>query len=249
MIWFSCVQCGRRHQRPEEAAGTLVFCECGYGNRVPWESTAPEEPPPPPPRRRPAEAYPAEEDPPRRRPAEAHPGEEELPPRTRRRRGESDDYRRRDRSRCLQHPDAPVEQTCEACGEGFCAACVVPLQGQTLCGPCKNYRVHTQNLPPSPSAMAILCLVLGLVGGPFALCLTPSVLTAGGPVNGVVALIGILGFAVLVATFVFGALALLKTESNPRIQGQSLAITGMVSALVSLIFIFCSWVLAHHRTW
>src|SRR5262249_16114600 len=46
MIWFSCKQCGKVHGRAENSAGTLVFCDCGQGNTVPWESTAaePEEP-------------------------------------------------------------------------------------------------------------------------------------------------------------------------------------------------------------
>ena len=42
MIWFACKQCGKRHGRAESLVGTLVFCECGQGNRVPWASTVPE---------------------------------------------------------------------------------------------------------------------------------------------------------------------------------------------------------------
>jgi hypothetical protein len=41
MIQFACKRCGKYFERPNEAAGTLVFCECGLGNRVPWESTLP----------------------------------------------------------------------------------------------------------------------------------------------------------------------------------------------------------------
>ncbi len=41
MIWFACKSCGKRHKQPVEAAGSLVFCECGQSNRVPWESTVP----------------------------------------------------------------------------------------------------------------------------------------------------------------------------------------------------------------
>jgi hypothetical protein len=39
MIWFACTRCGKRHKQPTEAAGSLVFCQCGQANRVPWEST------------------------------------------------------------------------------------------------------------------------------------------------------------------------------------------------------------------
>ncbi|HKI37210.1 MAG TPA: hypothetical protein VKA46_35475 [Gemmataceae bacterium] len=41
MIWFACARCGKRHKQPADAAGSLVFCECGQANRVPWDSTAP----------------------------------------------------------------------------------------------------------------------------------------------------------------------------------------------------------------
>ena len=46
MIWFTCKQCGKTHGRPENSVGSLVFCECGAGNTVPWESTVaePEQP-------------------------------------------------------------------------------------------------------------------------------------------------------------------------------------------------------------
>ncbi len=39
MIWFACKNCGKRHKQPDDAAGSLIFCECGRANRVPWDST------------------------------------------------------------------------------------------------------------------------------------------------------------------------------------------------------------------
>ena len=42
MIWFACPKCSKVLGRPENAAGAMVFCECGHGLTVPWESTAPE---------------------------------------------------------------------------------------------------------------------------------------------------------------------------------------------------------------
>src|SRR5438445_10151506 len=39
MIWFACRQCDTRQGRPDEEAGTLIFCKCGTSNRVPWESS------------------------------------------------------------------------------------------------------------------------------------------------------------------------------------------------------------------
>src|SRR5438045_2911704 len=48
MIWFHCKKCGKTHSRPDNSAGTLIFCDCGSGNTVPWESTAAEPANPPP---------------------------------------------------------------------------------------------------------------------------------------------------------------------------------------------------------
>src|SRR5712692_11161443 len=42
MIWFACKKCGKHHGKSESLSGTLVFCECGFGNRVPWSSTVAE---------------------------------------------------------------------------------------------------------------------------------------------------------------------------------------------------------------
>src|SRR6516165_12485880 len=112
MIWFACKQCGKRHGRAESLSGTLVFCECGQGNRVPWSSTVPEPEPevaapaPPPPRRRASH----EED---------QPGPELPSPRRKRER------RRPDPAYCLNHEETPKEAICDACHSSFCSACVV----------------------------------------------------------------------------------------------------------------------------
>src|SRR5436309_12681516 len=69
MIWFSCRQCGKQHGRADNLAGTMIFCDCGQGLRVPWSSTIPEPEvteelvPLPPPRETPA--LPAPDDKPR----------------------------------------------------------------------------------------------------------------------------------------------------------------------------------------
>src|SRR5262245_49969978 len=117
MIWFACKQCGKSLRQPDSAVGSYVFCDCGVGNRVPWESTLPatvEAPPD-----RPAEEMPEAE-------------EERLP----RRRSERVEI---DPGYCLNHPDVPSELACDDCGEHFCPACTVVVRGKTLCGPCKNY--------------------------------------------------------------------------------------------------------------
>jgi hypothetical protein len=166
MIWFACKQCGKRHGRPDNLAGTLVFCECGHGNRVPWSSTVPEpdpeeaRPAPPP---RPTPRPPAgwreddEDDRPDRAP---------LPPRRPR------VARRPNPAYCLNHDETPKEKTCDACRCSFCSACVVTLQGQTLCGPCKNFRVRGLNRPARMAPLAIIAFVLALVCAPVTLFLT-----------------------------------------------------------------------------
>jgi hypothetical protein len=215
MIWFTCKQCGKQMGRPDETAGSLVFCACGQGNRVPWESTVPvleradgdSEPPAP---DRPRPAWPA----PRRRPA----------------------VRRRDPGRCLNHEDIPATQACAACGESFCASCVVTLQGQTLCGPCKNLRVHEVDRPPRLSMMALAALLLGLASGPAAFCLSmvPLSMPQGpGPAAVVFALVGAL---LPGAALVVGLLALRDIERNPQIGGRALAMTGTVSAVLGLLW-------------
>jgi hypothetical protein len=161
MIWFACKQCGKRHGRAESLVGTLVFCECGHGNRVPWASTVaePEIPaePAPPPRPRPPRPSPPDErretdfPPPRRRPREP---------------------RRPNPKYCLNHDETASEHTCDACRCRFCAACVVTLQGQTLCGPCKNFRIRGLSRPARPSALGIVALVVALVSGPVTFFLT-----------------------------------------------------------------------------
>jgi hypothetical protein len=118
MIWFACKQCCKRHGRGEHLAGTLVFCECGQGNRVPWSSTAAEP--------EPEEALPAPPLRPRApRPTvdEKRSGPELLRPRRSRER------RRPDPAYCLNHEEAPKEAMCAACHGSFCSACVVTLQG------------------------------------------------------------------------------------------------------------------------
>ena len=161
MIWFACKQCGKRHGRPDEAAGTVVFCDCGQGIRVPWTSTESADGPEPP-----ATQREDEWDRPQRRlqPAARH-----------------------DPNYCLNHPDTASQHTCADCGEAFCADCVVALQGEMLCGPCKNFRIRSLHRPARPSGLAIGSLILGLIGGPFAYCLaivTPQMMQASADVGG-----------------------------------------------------------------
>jgi hypothetical protein len=242
MIWFACKQCGKRHGRAEGLAGTMVFCECGRGNRVPWSSTAPEPDPselvpavpavPVPPHARPAEvplparpwSPPPEDDVwhPPQRPTLRHPRE----------------GRRPDPRNCLNH-DADAEKTCDDCHCSFCSACVVRLQDRTLCGPCKNFRVRGLHRPSRTSPMAVIALISALVSGP--VCFWLSMMAVG-----VFRMrgdqVGALGFCVValvlpVIGLVLGGMALRDVEKSPNLGGRSLAVTGVTAAGAGIIWI------------
>ena len=100
MIWFACKQCGKRLKQPDGAGGSFVFCTCGQGNRVPWESTLAPEPETP-------TASPSSEEPPEVEPVPYGKEREIVEP---------------DPAYCWNHQDIPSEKTCDDCGERFCAA-------------------------------------------------------------------------------------------------------------------------------
>jgi len=217
MIRFACKQCGISFDRPDEAAGTLVFCRCGTGNRVPWESTVPE-----------VEADAA---------AAAGPSigraipldEERGVPPVRRPDGSLAEQRRRQRDPafCLNHPDASASATCPDCEEAFCAGCLVAFRGQVLCGPCKNFRVRALQRPGQFSVAALFSLFLGLFTGPFGLfCVSLSA-------NMRTAVPSFFALIMPVAAIVLGAKAMRDIETRPRMTGRSIAIAGMVSGLVT----------------
>ncbi len=235
MIWFACKQCGRKHRKPDEAAGSLVFCECGQGNRVPWESTVPE------PERPPEPEQPAVPPAPGRR-RFAEPEEEDREePRPRRRYWR--EARQRDPAYCLNHEDRSSEQTCADCGESFCARCVVVVRGKTLCGPCKNLRIVRLGRPPRLATMAIVSLMLGILSAPIAFCLTivPLGLTQGPSV--VCVAMSLTGAILLAGIVVLGVMAVREIEGSPRLGGRGSAMTGATTAAVGSI-----WCLAFAAT-
>jgi hypothetical protein len=224
MIWFSCSQCNKPLGRPDSSAGALVFCTCGQGNVVPWESTiaappaAPEAEAPPPLRpvpvgeeqipaaRRPA---PPPLDPGEARPARTSPGAPRMP------------------GRCFNHQDRPAQYKCEACNEGFCADCLLHFQGQGLCGPCKNFRLRQKEKPGTMSIKAVTAMVMSLVAGFGVSCLWPF------GTGGAAMLFCVFGLIFQLAAVVLGGLALYETEVNPSLTGRSLAITGVLTGVLS----------------
>lgn len=228
MIWFACKGCGKHHGRAEHLAGTLVFCECGQGNRVPWSSTVaepeqePARPLPPPRPRAPAPAP----DPDRSEP-------DFLRPRRLRER------RRINAAYCLNHEETPREATCDACHCSFCSACVVSLQGQTLCGPCKNFRIGSLSRPARLAPLSIVAFILALVGTLVCLFLTFFALGLvqsmdNGIIPAIVCCLVALGLAG--GELVLGGLALRQIDRQPALGGRALAMTGATAGLIGMLW-------------
>jgi hypothetical protein len=237
MIWFACKNCGKKHSRPEASSGTMIFCDCGQGLLVPWESTA--EPPPLADVPEPARAAPAappvplptryepipigeERVPPRPRPAEPPPADVVRPIRGRR-----PGPRRRDPRFCFNHEDKPVHKTCADCNEPFCADCLVEFNGAALCGPCKNFRARLLQRPPRLSGKAIASVLVGMLTWPLGFCLVPVGLNMDAPALVLLALVPDL------VALALGLLALRDTERDARVSGRSLAVTGVLTGAVA----------------
>jgi hypothetical protein len=239
MIWFACKQCGKRHGRAEHLAGTLVFCECGHGNRVPWSSTVaepePEEarPAPPPRPRMPRPSF-DEDRPPSSIPPSRGGERGGWPHRSRERRRINPAY-------CLNHEEAPKDANCEACHCSFCSACVVTLQGQTLCGPCKNFRIGGLSRPARLSPLAIVAFVLGLVSIIVSLVLTLAAVVASvvAETGIIVAIICCLIAGVLASgELIVGWLALRQLDRQPTLGGRALAMSGATAGLAGVVWAF-----------
>jgi hypothetical protein len=244
MIWFACKQCGKRQGRPDSSAGTLIFCDCGAGNRVPWASTIAEpeiddvEPVNLPPR--PAEPPPTPQPPPPPpRAPELRPPAPQTTPDFGRSLRRGREPRRPNPAYCLNHDDRDSAERCDDCRCSFCAACVVAFQGKTLCGPCKNFRVRGEQRAPRLAPTATLALVLALVGGPVGFCLSLFGVNSQANGQGSVALsivLSLIGAALPVAALVLGRMALREIAAKPSLGGRALALTGAATGLVGLLW-------------
>jgi hypothetical protein len=266
MIWFRCNSCGHKHQRPEAQSGTMIFCSCGQGLRIPWSSTIaePEEgeripsPPPPPdplpayPAPRPGSipvprAIPVEDDSPRR-PSIPLPATPPLSFPTRR----SRQYRKVDPDYCFNHGERGVADVCAECRLPFCNDCLVafvpgnsrdqaPATASTpsLCGPCKNFRIASSSRPPSMSVLAILSLILGLISGPVACCLgflSLGLTLTNGSIAGALA-VTVLGLLLPSGTMVLAGFAIREVETRPNVSGRGLAMTAFTAGLLGSLLV------------
>ncbi len=238
MIWFTCKKCAKVHGRPENSIGSMIFCDCGQGLTVPWESTAPE------PAQTPVivsgggSAAAAERTEPLTfgEPARPTPPEPLPPPRVGRGRARY----QFDPNFCFNHDTRAKQKICEDCGLPFCDSCIVTFRGQTLCGPCKNYEAKLLQRPPTTSGFATLSFLIALALGPLAFCLFPAVSKPG--------VSWVMLFAILPQALAFaaGLYALHKSRKDPRIGGQTLAITGMLTASFITVLTIALTVAAGH---
>jgi hypothetical protein len=250
MIWFTCKHCGKRHNRPDSQAGSMLFCDCGTGVRVPWSSSAapdaaldaepvpipiPAAPPVPParpvpqPPRRDEEARPR----PRPVPKAAPPADLPLPAR------QTNRIPRRVRPNlCYNHDEDASSANCTLCRLPFCANCLVMIQGEPLCGPCKNFAVAGLGRPTRPLPRAVLALIVALVSAPvmFALSLLAIGLFVGEGLIGVALALCLLGL-VLPGTGLWLSLsALSRMETLTQYGGRGLAAGGACASAVGLLW-------------
>ncbi len=254
MIWFSCKQCGKTHGRDENSAGTMVFCTCGQGITVPWESTAPPAAPeampttntPKGPDLAPIQFDPVivgtsgpidspkSSSPGERRSTSARDEEEERPYR----RGKNE---KRDPDFCFNHQRRPYVGACADCGERFCADCMVKLEGTQLCSTCKNFRARRREVPPVTSGLASASLIISLVTGPLMIC----ILMSSADRTDTIRVLSWLSLMPQLLAIGLGVWALRDAERENKGGGQWVALTGVTTAALTCIMMGVLTVLAN----
>ncbi len=119
---------------------------------------------------------------------------------------------------CRNHPGVPAVDRCTGCAEGFCANCLVEVQGRRYCGACKVLAVQGQ---PVVEEATIPCKQ------------AKEALTYG--------IIGLFCFGVILGPIAISkALKARKMmEANPRLSGGGMATAGLILGILALVF----WVL------
>ena len=258
MIWFTCKKCNKSHGRPETSAGTMIFCECGQGNTVPWESTAsgpvaapvavpvpkgPDLEPiqfdPPPPAPLPPGASPP---PPAKKPGSTYPSSKPPPI------DDEDDrsYRRgrtekRDPDYCFNHQRRPRVEVCADCEENFCADCLVKFQGVNLCAACKNFRARREEAPPATPTIATASLIISLIAGPLMMCLLIAK-----PGDTAMRVLSYLSLLPQLLALGLGGWSLYEAEKERRSGGQWAAITGVVLSALACVMMLLMQAFASH---
>jgi hypothetical protein len=139
---------------------------------------------------------------------------------------------------CFNHDEDASEGACEDCKLRFCSRCLVTVQGKTLCGACKNFRIAGMNRPKYTQPLAILAFVVSLVSGPVVLLLT--LMGIGGtkqdwPVG--VSVMLCLGSMILpAAALVLTWQARKQIERTPRASGVGLVSNSLAISLIGVLW-------------
>jgi hypothetical protein len=233
MIAFACKKCGKQLSRPDQQAGTMIFCDCGQGNRVPWSSG-------------PVDAIPTERVPvaPPSLPTRPQPILDAMPvsptssevPMPSRRPGRL--IGKINPNFCFHHDEDPSTTNCTDCRLPFCASCVVVVRGQTLCGPCKNFRLAGSGQPRRPLPLAVVALVVSLASGPVALILSlaGAGLFFGEGLIGVAVTLCLLAGALPTCSLFLASMALKRIDAQPQTSGHSLATSAACCGLISVVW-------------
>jgi hypothetical protein len=241
VIWFACKKCGKTLGRSDTSAGALVFCDCGNGARVPWESTVappevetlPQAPATAP--QRPLEPIRFDE---KSDPGLAGAGLSGAgPPGGGKRRGRRAAMTPIDPNVCFNHASHDKEGVCLDCGLSFCKRCLTTFQNVAYCAACKNYRTRIMQRRPDSSKLALVSFLIALAAGPLMFLLMP--LAASKHAQAFVLLALIPPLLALAA----GILSLRWIRGAAQRTGQHLAVSGMslgavVGILTLLIVVF-----------
>jgi hypothetical protein len=140
---------------------------------------------------------------------------------------------------CFNHDEEASTGTCAACKLPFCDDCLVTLQGQTLCGPCKNFKIAGLGRPIRVMPLAVLALVVALVSGPVMLILSlmgVSLYLSEKDALGVAMVLCVLALALPITGLVLAVMALRRFEVQPQFGGRGLAAGGACVAAVGVLW-------------
>ncbi len=118
---------------------------------------------------------------------------------------------------------------------------MVELQGQTLCGPCKNFRFGGRSRPARLLPLAVVAFVLALVSIVVSLILSiAAVFAASVAEKGILGTILCCLMAVVLSSgeLLLAWLALRQLDRQPTLGGRALAMTGATAGLAGIVWGF-----------
>jgi hypothetical protein len=147
-------------------------------------------------------------------------------------------YRKVDPFSCWHHEDSRSGGTCAACKLPFCVDCLVELNGQQLCGPCKNFRAAAAGQPIRSLPMAAIGLVCALLAGPVTFLLSlagaGAYFSEGAARAG--AILAVFSLIMPIGAMVVSIMALMQLEAQPRLSGRAMASSGLCVSMACVVW-------------